>query len=127
MNNEKCEVCSEPTKYPMGFWDSFDDDSGLVLGSFLWDCQNTNCEIKRERIAAGQNAERKQEQVRAANAENNVDVKALRKLRISEACLLYDLAIIAGVSTAKYSAWENEREAMPPEIYAVCLVYLGGN
>lgn len=123
-DEKRCRECTEPTKYISGFWDGADLNGNDTSGCF-YDCNNIGCGIKMDRAIREAAAEDERQRIRVENADNGTDASTLVDMRKAAQCTLRTAAEIAGISPSDYSAMEQERKAIPSQLYN-CLGYIFG-
>lgn len=115
-DNEICEKCSQSTKRPVGFWDGENED-GELTGGFTYTCDSQECPIAQKRRADEEGRARRQAAAREANLKEYISAEQFRSARREARLTLKEAADLAGVTPAELSAYENEREPFPPDIY----------
>ena len=116
--NAKCEGCTEPTRYPVGFWD------GEKASGFLYECKNENCNVYQlKRISESEEIQNRI-RIQEINAKNKVFAGYIAALRKSARISMMKMSQIAGCSPAEYSAYEHERKIFDIEAYRRCEEYL---
>ena len=110
--NAKCNDCKEPSKFPVGFWDGKNDRHGC-----LYDCKNTDCEIKIMLDALAKQRENECSVVVKVNFENTIVAKNITIARRLKHITIHELSVMTGISCADLSAYENERKAIPVTHY----------
>lgn len=114
--HEICEKCSQSTKRPIGFWDG-EDGEGEADGGFMYTCDSQECPIAQQRRADEEERARRQAAAHEANLKEYISAEQFRSARREARMTLKEAADLAGVTPAELSAYENEREPFPPDIY----------
>ena len=110
--NRKCDTCTEITKHVVGFRDGENGTHGCI-----YDCKNQLCEVKIMVDATKSKDIQDRIQVQQTNGKNAVFMGVLRHKRNDRGILVFDVANHLGISNSLYSRYENEKEAMPKELY----------
>ena len=118
LGNIRCEECKEKSKRVVGFSD------GAQGGSCLFDCDNLCCEVKAERVAVEEKEREAQCTAAKLNAEHQIVAKDIANARFSKRLTLKAVADAVGISVAKLSGYEHEREAIPKELYLRITEYI---
>ena len=120
-----CATCKDPTKRPVGFWAAA-DANGKATQGYLFDCDSETCPEAQTRRAAAAAKTENHETVRKINAENGMDAREYRRLRIEARCTIMDISRILQCGPAQYSAYETEREPIPIWARSLLTPYLRG-
>lgn len=115
-DEKRCQECTEPSKRIAGFWDGTDLNGDDTSGCF-YVCDNGGCAIKIERDIRAAAAEDERQRIRVENADNGTDASTLVDMRKAAKCTLRTAADIVGISATEYSAMEQERKAIPSQLY----------
>lgn len=113
----RCAACREPTKRPLGFWDSVDEKTGKQVGGLTFTCNNRFCPIFKKGRAAALEAKRREAAAAEENQRNGANPEVFLELRRKCRLTLHRVSQMAGVSASTLSAWENGREAFPVDRY----------
>jgi len=105
-----CQTCTEPTKYPIGFWDSKDSHGQI------FDCQNLDCEIKKERVKAAKFFEEEKRETEQVNLANGVSIEEIKAKRKELGIPIQRMAKELGIFPSEYSCYEQCREPLPMEM-----------
>ena len=105
-----CQTCNDPTKYPIGFWDD-KDSSGQ-----LFDCNNLDCELKRNRIRTAEREEGQRKLVIAANEKHGLSMDSVKARRKELGITIMKMSQGLGISPSTYSCYETCRNVVPLEI-----------
>ena len=114
IHNNQCEICREPTKRPVGFWDGYTKD-GKRTGGYLYTCGNMECHIRQEEAKRELEEKQRTERALNENRRNNVDIHRMKRIRRLVGMTIADCAKAIGVSPSTFSNYENFREPMPPQ------------
>ena len=116
--NEKCNDCTEPTKYVTGFWDG-EKESG-----FIFACKNLDCDICQLIKTTESEEIQNRINVQEANGKNGMYAGYIALMRKANKISMMKMSQIAGCSPAEYSSYEHERVEFDKEIYLKCENYL---
>jgi len=105
-----CQTCTNPTRYPIGFWDG-ENSHGQIF-----DCRNSDCEVKRNRIRADKITEDKRIAIVEENSRNNIQMLLIKMKRKELGITIAKMAKELGVSPVDYSNYEQCRAALPVEM-----------
>ena len=105
-----CQTCTNPTKYPIGFWDGKDSHGQI------FDCQNLDCEIKKERVKAAKFFEEEKRETEQVNLANGVSIEEIKTKRKELGIPIQRMAKELGIFPSEYSCYEQCREPLPVEM-----------
>lgn len=112
MNTLKiCEKCRNKTKYISGFWD------GENGGGYMYTCDSKICPIAARRDKKALEAMLRKRKVQNENFKNGVSAQYFAQKRREARLLLKEVSDHTGLSPAELSAYENEREPIPVDLY----------
>lgn len=125
MQDSHCEHCTERSKYVTGFWDGIDPKTGKEIHGCNYGCKNEACAVKIKQDELYQESEKRCRRTRIENLNAGVSMMELESMQHAHPYSTnMEMARELGVSPATYSAWVNERDPMPPEMYAKARSYL---
>ncbi len=95
----------------------------MVLNAKCRDC-NEECEIKQIMEVSASKDMQERANVQIANGNKGMYAGYIAALRRDAKVSMFRMAMIAGCSSADYSAYEQERKEFDPEVYRRCKEYL---
>ena len=107
---ENCQTCTNPTKYPIGFWD------GEKSHGKIFNCHNYACIIKQENIEKALAIKEDMDKIDRINLSNEISMKLIKDKRKELLITIMKMSRLLGVSPSTYSNYEQCREPLPIEL-----------
>ena len=105
-----CQTCTEPTKYPIGFWDGEKSHGGI------FDCDNSDCEVKQAKLKLDELIKNEKEEVNEINSANGISIEIIKDRRRELGITIAKMARGLGIFASEYSCYEQCREPLPVEM-----------
>ena len=105
-----CQTCTNPTKYPIGFWD------GEKSHGRIFDCHNLECELKKEKLKVAKFFEEEKRETEQVNLANGVSIGEIKAKRKELGIPIQRMAKELGIFPSEYSCYEQCREPLPVEM-----------
>jgi len=105
-----CQTCTNPTKYPIGFWDGENSHGGI------FDCHNSDCEVKQAKLKLDELIKNEKEEVDGINSANGISIEIIKDRRRELGITIAKIAKSLGISPSEYSCYEQCREPLPVEM-----------
>jgi len=105
-----CQTCTNPTKYPIGFWDGEKSHGGI------FDCHNSDCEVKQAKLKLDELIKNEKEEVNEINSANGISIEIIKDRRRELGITIAKMARGLGIFASEYSCYEQCREPLPVEM-----------
>lgn len=117
-----CKRCKEPTRYPIGFWDSYSRLFNRPKHGFFYECSNLKCPKKIERMMSIAQGNAKKEAAIKKNISHGIDFSRVEAYRRKSGLLIMEMCRLLEIrSAALYCSYRNYQEAVPMDIWEKCL------